>query len=609
MQPKLAEKEKTKITKIRLAIAKKISKVKEFIKQQDFYYKLTFVLSTIAILFWILIVLISGNHLLITKNLDSLRYLLSSAFQGLAALFALIISVAFVVTQFLSFNYSSRLSFWFVRKPWFVSGISLFIIALLSNFLLLSFIEQNTIDNIYFLLVINNILTVTAVLYVIPFVYLFIQGVHPMNVCRELLDRIDKSFFEKINSKERDDFDKTINTLSVVQATIIKNIDNGDDDMARRLVGTLGSIIEENICEENYKAVSSIFFQMFKKVVSSAAQKDEIGVLEEILNLCEDVHSKKNSDNFLKHCNKYDGQSFLQLIIFIVKQSAKHNLSEPYSTAIFGCLSRLREKLIPAIPKDDEISSFRNRKITESVYVDNESIHYQNDRLFDFVKSILIESVVDVGIDAIMQHNEKYSSDIVIFLQNLVYEAKKLDGFHVEAKKDILYSIIFGVQKLSGAAQREKINIFDTIISNFERFLDVVVEIDFDISKYTLQLLLDSMRIIVDDELYNNSPAYALNYIGTFGRGIIARGNSKPSFFINMIFEEFKRLIIIINRKSEFSTNPVLGATKKEIATQLDSLVEWDSKKLKTIDNLLYLKISDYLAENWTVKELEEARK
>src|SRR3989344_1550160 len=274
----------------------------------------------ITLSFWFVIFVFSNSTLdffaeqgiisqltFITKDIDTVRYLLSSIFQGLAALLALVISIMFVVAQFVASHYSSRFIKYLVREKWFVWNISFFIIVLVINLILLSFVSKITVQMIpAVILLIDMVLSVGAVIVIMNLAFSFTRAMDPHNIARRLLKNLELRFADKdFFNDRRKAADSEV--MILVEAFVIKSVKVGDSDIARRMIGSLlGEIVKKYLTVVSYKNLVAYVTPFIKKIAIIAAHERDEAVLKQIIAECEELEKSTPFPKLTQQVGMFD---------------------------------------------------------------------------------------------------------------------------------------------------------------------------------------------------------------------------------------------------------------------------------------------------------------
>jgi hypothetical protein len=581
----------------------KLQKIKIF--DSTFYFRHTVRTILALILIWLgMVAFFNWNflvrsasfsqYLFITQDVDSIRYLLSSAFQGLAALFALTISVSFVVAQLAS-SYSPRLVMKIVRKRWFVFGLTLFVVSLTYNLFLLSFVTNETVIGFKPWLLFGNVLDIASIIFIIPFVFLFIRTIDPWELSQGLAKKFNEAYFEKMTKKREVD-----DTLPLFQTFVIKGLENGDLDMVSVVLSTFFSQLEKFITSENYHLVATYFKPFFYKLIRKATEYKENTILEQLIFSFERVQNKITSSDFMK-VSKFQDEYFSSMphmILFLMNESIKFGDGEMLGVG-FGALSRLEKKLVPMMPVDDVISEIRSMKEMMNKNYDyrNGQEEYDNDNIFEYIDNVfLADEMVMLAETAIKIRNKKATSRIIRHIFYARHDIFSLDEKRIEVKKRIFGSLPYHLREIMKSASNNSMGITDNIVTGTQELLREIVDMDSRTAEYYVSLMCDALMLMIKKEYFTTSPEWILNMAGAVGRGIISKKNKEVGKITKEIIETFKRILALIDERSKKSIGSEYEKIRNEIATQLKSFQSWG---LKEVDENMDKELGEFLTKNW----------
>lgn len=583
---------------------KKLREIKLF--DSTFYSRYTIRTVFVLILIWLgmfvffnwdfLIKRASLNeYLFITQDVDSVRYLLSSAFQGLAALFALTVSISFIVAQLAS-SYSPRLVIKIIRKRWFIFGLTLFVFSLAYNLFLLSLITNETVAKFKFFLLTGNILDIASIIYIVPFVFLFIRTIDPWELSQDLVKKFDEGYFDRMTKKREVD-----DTLPLFQTIVIKGIDNGDLDMTSVALSAFFSQLEKFITSDNYHLVTTYFKPFFYKLIRNATENKEYIILEQLIFSFERVQNKITSPEFMKISNFRDeySSSMPHMIIFLMSESIKYGDGEMLGIG-FGALSRLEKKIVPLMPADDDISEIRSMKeIRQKNYEYRSSQdEYNNHNIFEYIENVfIVEEMVRLAETSIKMQDEKSTSRVIRHIFWSRHDILSLDATRIEVKEMIFSSLPFHIKRLMMLAAKNDVDIADNIITGTQDVLDDFITLGTRVGEYYVSLMCDAIRLIIEKRFFSSSPEFIFNLAGAAGRGIANRKNKEVKKMMEELIKTFKEVVVIIDKRSKNLISAEYDKIRNEIATQLKSFQKWG---LKEVDDDMDKKLGEFLTQNWS---------
>src|SRR3989344_4136673 len=170
-------------------------------------FRITIWLSVLVLALWCISFLslnLNGEVLRwFVSDVESLRALLASIFQGLAAFFAIVISVSLLVAQLAYGSFSPRLMPNFLKNRAFLTVVFLFIGTLSLNAILLSILTEQTVSNLIPLILFNLVLSLVALVSVIPASFILLHSAHPMKIGWDLVEQFNGEYFKKISLNGR----------------------------------------------------------------------------------------------------------------------------------------------------------------------------------------------------------------------------------------------------------------------------------------------------------------------------------------------------------------------------------------------------------------------
>ena len=585
--------------------------------ESTFYFRYTFWLTFFLIAAWVVLIKffnlsLESNHawhgfLYITDNPDSVRYLVSSAFQGLAALFALTISVSFVVAQLAS-TYSQRLVIKIIKKKWFIIGLLLFVSALAYNLILLSLIKNVIIYDFRGWLFLGNMVDIACIVYIFPFIFLFIRSIDPHELAIKAAENFNEEYFGELKNKNR-----VNDSLPLFQTIIIKSLENGDSDLVSVSLNVFFENLKKSLDIENYYRVLGYFKPFFHKIIRKATEKREEDILWQIIGAFEYIQEGL-LDRKIMIVSQFDEErasSLPCLINFLINESIKNGEGEMVGKG-FGAMSRLGKKFFPLMPADSEIAKFR---LMQEIRNGNaRSIsgwsqpEHNNEKVFDFIEDIfVVDDFSKLAKMAIRKHDLESASWIIRQIFGTLYDVVGLNSSHAEAKNDILGSVAFRLEELLNLASEADMDIASDIVTETEGAVSITLkDANPRIREYYLSLMLNALKMLIEKEFFTKSPEYALNMAGASVRGFISQQNKEAIKMVDISLGAFFDIVRLIDVKSKKTINTTNKKIREEVARQLRSFQKW---KLEMIDKSLNEKIIEFLEKNYDKSFLDSLEK
>jgi len=569
----------------------------------------------ITLSFWFVIFVFSNSTLdffaeqgiisqltFITKDIDTVRYLLSSIFQGLAALLALVISIMFVVAQFVASHYSSRFIKYLVREKWFVWNISFFIIVLVINLILLSFVSKITVQMIpAVILLIDMVLSVGAVIVIMNLAFSFTRAMDPHNIARRLLKNLELRFADKdFFNDRRKAADSEV--MILVEAFVIKSVKVGDSDIARRMIGSLlGEIVKKYLTVVSYKNLVAYVTPFIKKIAIIAAHERDEAVLKQIIAECEELEKSTPFPKLTQQVGMFDVS--LGSLIANVGEIAVNNKLTDSLVDVLVAISRLAEIVIPQISVDSENSEFRIRPALRegAKFPKNNPEHYQNRHVFEQVEKVYVKSFSSLASLAIGEGLEEQASSAIRWMSHTVYPIIKLDGARQEAKLDLLRSIAFEYDNLARAALDKRVNVFEEIGGGIETFTREAGNVDDFILKYSTKTMSDIIQQMLEKDIFLNSIRRVFWDFSLLSRWFQEPETKGANDVIYNFISTCDNLVKSIDKKLKDGHNPALFDLRNQIAEELLGL-------RRTRPNSLNRKTTamlDKLLKKWPKKFIE----
>lgn len=535
-------------------------------------------------------------------NVDALRATFGSIFQGLAAFFAIVISVSLLVAQLAYGSFSPRLMPNFLKNRAFLAVVFLFVGTLSFNAILLSIITEQTVLNLVPLILFNLVLSLTAIVSVIPASFILLHSAHPMKIGRDLIEQFNDKYFNQISLDGRrgvpDDDD-----LPLLQSLIVKSLREADTDYAQRLLGSFCERVEDHISDDNAVVFAGYFDSFFKKVAFIASQENEEGTLQQLVFANEALEKKVGSSKkYLSDSDTRYEASFARNILYIIELSIKNRHNRTLGLAQ-GAMWRLQEALTPSIPPDNEIATFRtvfhfrNKEGVEKSQ--NTGEHYRNERIYEYIVGVFFESNVALATETLRLHNAEAIHHFVRDIFRSRYTLEKLNqSTHKEVIKHIAYSEFFNLSRLSRLIAKSNVSIADDIAIGVHEARDFYLKVDPKLAESYIDLLGQLLIETTEREVPSSDPTATFYWAGVALRMFL---NSAPPELPIKLLGYFEKVLDIIKKKQNVSSSPILNKMKETICEEIASV-----RKYEDVDKTVLEKANTILARFPEIKIKEE---
>lgn len=214
-------------------------------------------------------------------NSDSARYLLSALVQSQAAILALVVSLTIIAIQHSASTYSIRTIAIFKKSLSFWGTILLYIVAIISELIVMKSIGNGYVPEPYFSLICIFGISVFAAL--IPYYLSTILLLQPATIIQIISENITYKNLKKIK-EVNDEYDKTRPIIDIINNSLIRY----DTATAISGIDALGSKVTSimEIREENEKLnivwINYLFLE-FTIINKSALDKNNILVTFDII--------------------------------------------------------------------------------------------------------------------------------------------------------------------------------------------------------------------------------------------------------------------------------------------------------------------------------------
>lgn len=559
-------------------------------------------LTIIVIIIWFLsLVFLNKNQTSFSwflSDINSLRALFGSLFQGLASFFAIVISVTLLVAQLAYGSFSPRIMPNFLRDSSFLSLIFLFITALCIDLVLLLFLTENTLHNFFILIVLGLFLSITALISVVPVSFMLLRSAHPMKIAREVIDRFNDEYFKKIDSSTREAL-MNDGDLPLIQSLIVKALRDADTDYAMRLLGSFEAQIIAHLNDDNAVNYSNYFSSFFKKIIFVASQENEESVLEQMVFMNEAFETKVIKSNaYLSNSDMRYETSFAKNILYIIELSIENDHNKVLGRAK-GAIHRLRDKIISSIPPEDEIATYRTvkhfRDKKDEKLEENQGIHYSNERISEYILAVYFESYSVMAMRSLEIGNFGAMKDFIREIFRTHYALDKLDpNKYGEMVRRVSYTTFFSLSRLANLSAKKNVSISDEVAVGIQEARDFYTRIDPKLAESYIDLLGGLMIDITEKETPNEDPSSTFYWSGVVLR--MSLHLSSPDISIKLL-NFFQKVLNIIEEKQKTSLSPLLEKMKDTICDEIVSV-----RRYEKVDESITKKVDEVLAPYPNVK-------
>lgn len=517
------------------------------------------------------------DFLFLTNNPETYRYMLSSSFQGLAALFALSITASLAMIQITFGTYSTRIIRNIAKDPLFISGVFLYVSALSSSFFLLSFINEQTLVEIPELVFFNNILTIISVVYIVPLVFSIVRETNPMKIGADLVSKFDGQYFSNITNSQRTQVSSNDTQLPLLQTMIIQSIMRGDNDLALKLVTSFGYALEDATNDQNGYYLARYTKYFFKKIIWVSFENQEDLILSVLIEFLERLQKKSASDANINRVERYIENEilFVDLLVHIGEQAIiRDNQSIFIETR--GALTRIRGDHLRLIKSDDEIAHLdflKTIRTTKSTPKQSTNEQYANERTYEFVRDkLFLRTNFNFAYTAI-KHNPSILEGIIRDISYVRFHIKELDdNSNRYAKEDIWSSLIFGVNNILYDSVEKDINVISEIAAIVQDSIIDVFQIDTELGEYMGEIVPEALRLLIEKKLSNSRVTWVFHEVGIILRKLLREPSIQSKKTINEIINTLIEILDDINHSPKKRDGMNYTAISKEIIRNLETL-------------------------------------
>ncbi|TRZ52787.1 MAG: DUF2254 domain-containing protein [Dehalococcoidia bacterium] len=199
-------------------------------------------------------------YTLVTKNLGNTRAIVEGiGFEGLAGIFAIVISLTLMAVQFASQQYTHRIMDLHIKSLTFWSVVVVYLGSMLYNIFLTGRLTEQ-LNSKY--IEISMLLTCLSLILLIPYFFVTMIRLRPESVISHLMSRIDEDYIHSIRGLLREgetripgEADKMLPITEIIE----KSIGSGDRGTARFGLGEIYKRYMSDLNKENEVYASPYF--------------------------------------------------------------------------------------------------------------------------------------------------------------------------------------------------------------------------------------------------------------------------------------------------------------------------------------------------------------
>lgn len=568
-----------------LYVKQKLNKIKvsilDWLKDNLSAIKRYSTLGGLVLILWILVFYFANSKSctfsFITKDIDSLRTLISSIFQGLSAFFAIIVSVSLLVTQLAYGAFSPRLMPNFLRNKTLVTVTLLFVGALSLNLFLLAYLTPQTVSVLLPVIFIDLVVSLIAIIAVIPASFELFNLAHPIRIGWSLIERFDARYFEAVSFKSKDLID---DSLPLLQSVTVKSIKEADTDFALRIIVSFDDTLSKHMNEANAKSFADYFSSYIRKVSISASEQNEERLLIELMFMNEELESKAmESSGYLSNSwASYNGSTFVGNIIYIIELAIKNRQPKVVGMC-FGALHRLRKKAVSLLPPDNEISTFilgdhfRNKKEGEPNITGE---HRRNEHIFEYIQRTYFDINATLASIA-LEHSPRSMGSFIREMYSDHYPFADLEEVeydkHKKAIKRIAYSGLYNLTRITRTALKEGVNLADEVASGLHSPNHHLLKVDPKLVEGHIDVLGHLLIESIQYDMYDADPESTI-----YSTGVVLRSFSRPNapdkITIKLLNHLEKALEILTRKQGEYPS-PLFDKIKKNLCEEIATAKNW----------------------------------
>ncbi len=561
------------------------SSVTKWVKNNALEIKKYLIPFGVVVICWAIVTFLANTQschvIFITDDLDSLRTLIASAFQGLAAFFAIIVSVSLLVTQLAYGTFSPRLMPNFLENKVLVTTGLLFIGALSLNLFILAYLSPETVEVLQTIILVTLATSVLAIIAVVPASFALFKLAHPMTVGWNLIRRFDSRYFDAVPFKS----DKAIDSsLPLLQSLTIKAIKEADTDFAKRLIGSFDDTLSKHFSVANAKKFSDYFGSYIRKVAITASELDEEQLLIQLMYMNEELEEKAMaSDQYLLDSrSSHNGSTFVGNIAFIIELSIKNRHHHVVGMAL-GALHRLRNKVILRLSPDNEMSSFilgehfRSKKDGKPNITDQ---HRKNEYIFEYIQRTYFSINIGFATTA-LEHNPRSVERFIREISSHRYSFSDLANKdqHREAIKRIAYNDLYNLVRITRSALKANVNLADCIATDLQEADDYLLEIDTNLVEGYIDILGHLIIESIQYDMYDADPDSII-----YSTGVVLRSFSKPNApdeITVRLLNHLDKALEVLAKKQDKYPSPLYEKMRNKLCDEISTAKNWHKESVE----------------------------
>lgn len=268
--------------------------------------EILWITDTLAIIF--LILLITSRFDLFNLNSETTS-VLSTCISALASIFAIVFSISLVAIQLFSENLGHRLLGLYIRDLFFIIPFSLNLAALLLDVILLTNFGPQFANY-------GIVLTILAIVSLVPFFVFTVSFLKPVNVVKKLLDKIEIENLLEISFSEKPFYSRYFQPIEDIVITCIQK---GDTATAQDVIDLIQGKMNETLTEVSERIknktapsiklivfMSQPFANVFLRIAIASNKKDSIETTIYIVNTIGEYIQTFEDARFIPAYNIFD---------------------------------------------------------------------------------------------------------------------------------------------------------------------------------------------------------------------------------------------------------------------------------------------------------------
>ena len=393
----------------------------------------------------------------LSGDITAHRYWLSAAFQGLAALFALFISVTLVMAQLASQVYTHRMAQSFFKAKWFwinlISGP-----FLLAYLLCVQTVLRENSPNLIMLVRVAFALSILYLALVPAGVGLALAAVRPRNIVVPILERIDEALLRQMI--RRYDFRSFVplpledNPLLEAESIAIAFLRQGEGALASATISGLFSKICQIAKPEHYQALCWHVGMTARQVAIALIGSRNEELIRDLVRIIANIHDQTFNMTYAGE-SEYTESSWPTILIEIAEDCARADFPEGarWCGIGLGWMAKTDAKNLPPDKENywlQEILSKQPFMRPLNPTEEQERIRRQ----FENFDRLFIHSLSGIA-DQVGTSPRRIIKDIVstyIHIGHVLREVLKQEG--ARTRQDAFWGISFELRKLIRIAER-----------------------------------------------------------------------------------------------------------------------------------------------------------